>query len=114
MLGPIRKAGKFLLDKDAQYAARAERDMGGAHKAGIGGMLGAVPLREIPQDMSQMNLKEKAAASAVTAGVAATNVGYRYGLPAAGVTLAGKGLYDLTTQFGNEADYPESNSLTLR
>ena len=43
----------------------------------------------------------------------ATNIGYRYGLPAAGLTLAGKGLYDLTAQFGNAADYQEPGQLSL-
>ena len=43
----------------------------------------------------------------------ASNVGVRYGLPAAGVTLAGKGLYDMTAMFGNGADYPEEGQLPL-
>ena len=43
----------------------------------------------------------------------AANVGVRYGLPAAGVTLAGKGLYDMTAMFGNGADYPEEGQLPV-
>ena len=41
------------------------------------------------------------------------NIGVRYGLPAAGVTLAGKGLYDITAAFGNGADYPSERELPL-
>jgi len=44
----------------------------------------------------------------------ADNVGVRYGLPAAGVTLAGKGLYDITASFGGGADYQEPGQLPLR
>lgn len=43
----------------------------------------------------------------------ADNIGVRYGLPAAGVTLAGKGLYDMTAAFGNGADYPSERELPL-
>ena len=43
----------------------------------------------------------------------AANAGVRYGLPAAGITLAGKGLYDMTAMFGNGADYPEQGQLPL-
>ena len=42
-----------------------------------------------------------------------TAIASRYVLPAAGLTLAGVGLYDLTTKFGNAADYPEQQQLTL-
>ncbi len=47
------------------------------------------------------------------AGVFSANVASRYLLPAGGVTLAGKGLYDLTTQFGGKADQPEENTLSI-
>ena len=49
----------------------------------------------------------------VDAGLFATNVASRYMLPAGGITLAGKGLYDLTAAFGNGADYPEQGQLPL-
>ena len=41
----------------------------------------------------------------------ASNIAVRYGLPAAGLTLAGKGLYDLTIAFGGGADYQEQGQL---
>jgi hypothetical protein len=44
----------------------------------------------------------------------AANAGVRYGLPAAGVTIAGKALYDMTAAFGNGADYPEQGQLPLQ
>ena len=46
-------------------------------------------------------------------GLPVVNAVPKYVLPAAGVTLAGKGLYDLATQFGGAADQPEPNQLSL-
>ena len=45
--------------------------------------------------------------------VMGANIASRYALPAGGVTLAGKGLYDLTAAFGNEADYQEPGQMPL-
>ena len=47
---------------------------------------------------------DRVLAEIMRAGFVGTNLGYRYGLPAAGVTLAGKGLYDLTTNMGNTTE----------
>ena len=110
----LRKAGKRILDADEAYAKRVEKDMGGAHKAPIKTMLGGAPMRSIGYDRSEAKgFKEHAIGSAFVAGVGATNLGYRYGLPAAGVTLAGKAIIDLTSAFGGAADQPEPNTLTL-
>ena len=110
----LRKAGQSILDADERYAKRVERDMGGAHKSPIKTMLGGAPMRDIGYDTkSAKGFKEHAIGSAFVAGVGATNLGYRYGLPAAGVTLAGKALIDLTSAFGGVADQPEPNTLTM-
>jgi len=108
----LRKAGKAIQDFDAAYATRAEKDMGGAHKSPLKVMLGGSPLSSIGYDDAE-NIKEHLMGAGFTAGVGATNIGYRYGLPAAGLTLAGKGLYDLTAAFGNSADYQEPGQLSL-
>ena len=108
----LRKAGDFIKDLDTKYATRVEKDMGGAHKSPLKVMLGGSPMASIGYDDAQ-TVKEHAMGIALTAGVGATNAGYRYGLPAAGLTLAGKGLYDLTAQFGNAADYQEPGQLSL-
>lgn len=50
---------------------------------------------------------------AVGTGVFAANLASRYLLPAGGITLAGKGLYDLTTQFGAIADQQQPSELPL-
>lgn len=43
-----------------------------------------------------------------------TAIASRYVLPAAGVTAAGLGIYDLTVGFGGAADQPEQQQLTLQ
>ena len=47
----------------------------------------------------QNGMSDAAIEAAVMSPIVATNVGYRYGLPAAGITLAGKALYDLTQDY---------------
>ena len=51
--------------------------------------------------------------SYMDAAIMGANIASRYALPAGGVTLAGKGLYDLTAAFGNEADYQEPGQMPL-
>ena len=110
----LRKTGKSILDADERYAKRAARDMGGAHQSPVKVFLGATPAREFGYETSKaQGFKEHMIGSVMSGGAAATNLGYRYGLPAAGVTLAGKALIDLTSAFGGAADQPEPNTLTM-
>ena len=107
-----REALDSLLDIDQRYADRVKRDMGGEEKRPMGVMTGGSSMREIYANPVESDAPVgRALGNAVRDGVAATNLGYRYGLPAAGVTLAGKALYDLT--FGNEADQQEQGQLPL-
>ena len=92
----FRKALQKLGDLDAAYAARAAKDMKDRPFAQA---LGATPLRG-PYEFTKGNsFAEAAAERALVGGMVATNVGYRYGLPLAGVTLAGKALYDFTQDY---------------
>ena len=127
----LRKAGQAIKDFDAAYAARASRDMGGEELAPTRTTLGGQPLfgqqsyttrAERNADAQQVrgrdaNMLEHLVGDigerVMVGGMIGTNAGYRYGLPAAGLTLAGKGLYDLTAQFGNAADYQEPGQLSL-
>ena len=109
----LRKAGKALQDFDRDYADRARADFGGEQKAPLKSMLGGTPLSEPVQDFKADGPLGTALGYATIAGIYGSNAGYRYGLPAAGLTLAGKGLYDLTAQFGNAADYQEPGQLSL-
>ena len=99
MLGRLRKAGEHLLTKanefDTAYARRAEKDMGGADKSPIKTLLGGAPLSEIGEVEADSQIG-RLLGEAAAMGVRGTNIGYRYGLPAAGVTVAGVGLQNLT------------------
>ena len=130
----LRKAGQSLIDTivnaETAYADRSRKD---AYERGdrSTAILGGTPLFEkaeyTPVDRIKEDMKEtlgreargyevlgiQAGERALVGGIKAVNAGYRYGLPAAGVTLAGKGLIDLTAQFGNAADQPEQGQLPL-
>ena len=124
----LRKAGRALQDFDAKYAERVRNDN---QSRPLSQMLGGLPLGSLeaspaselamafakegkgPASKGQIQ-RHQALEYATGAGVMALNAGYRYGLPAAGVTLAGAGIIDLTSRFGSDADYPEEQQLTLQ
>jgi hypothetical protein len=116
-MNKLRQMMQGLGNLDAKFASRAERDMGGAQKHPLRVALGATPFNDMGVARADTVL-EKAAGAVAIGGIAATNAGYRYGLPIAGVTLAGKGLFDLSYQvgahFGSKADQPEEDTLTLQ
>jgi len=113
MLQRLRKAGEALAQFDERYANRAAKDMGGITEHPVRVMLGGTPLNQMSVERADSQI-ENVLAHAALAGAGASNVAYRYGLPAAGVTLAGKGLYDLATEYGGQADTPEPNQLSLQ
>ena len=104
-----RGALDAVLDFDQRYADRVKSDMG---DRSWGKVTGGSSMKEIYANPVETDTTAgRILGNVVRDGVAATNLGYRYGLPAAGVTLAGKALYDLT--FGNEADQQEQGQLPL-
>jgi hypothetical protein len=119
----FRKVGEALNNFDKAYAGKFERDAKGP--VDLLGLYGrGVPLSE-SYDAIGMNdyearggigprtRSERDMGRAVGTGVFAANVASRYLLPAGGITLAGKGLYDLTTQFGEIADQQQPSELPL-
>ena len=59
------------------------------------------------------NKMERALANVLDIAMPIESAVVKYALPAGGVTLAGKALYDLTVQFGGMADQPEPNQLSM-
>ena len=107
-----RGALNAVLDFDQRYADRVKSDMGGAEARPMGVITGGSSMRELyANPVESDTMLGHVMGNTYRAGATATNLGYRYGLPAAGVTLAGKALYDLT--FGNEADQQEQGQLSL-
>ena len=102
MLG-IRKAGEALANFDRAYADRAYNDLGG-EEAPLRGALGGMGIMDMGIDPRVDNTKDRILTEIMRAGFVGTNLGYRYGLPAAGVTLAGKGILDLTADMGNTTE----------
>ena len=75
----------------------------------------AVPLKDTFGGQADTRL-DKALLAGMNASVFTANAAARYALPAGGVTLAGKGLYDLTMTlaYGGPADQQEKGQLSLR
>ena len=81
-----RKAGESIRDFDTAYAQKIQD--GDAHA--VVKLTAGVPLFH-PYEGIKGPVEQMAAT-----GLKASSAAARYALPAAGVTLAGKGLYDLT------------------
>ena len=108
----LRKAGDKLREFDAAYAQRVRKDsawmpltqlLGGLPV----GRVSATPANEVAMDIATGNVgpasmnqvrRHQAVEQLLGHGVMATNVGYRYGLPAAGVTAAAAGIHGLVNQ----------------
>ena len=119
MLG-IRFAGQKIRDFDDAYAAKVMDSAGKIPGVGvIAQMIGGLPITyktepspatEIAMDFAREGKgpaskgqvqRHQAIERAFGESVRAANAGVRYGLPAAGVALAGKGIYDLAAGEGN-------------
>ena len=109
----LRKAGNKLRAMDDAYTTKINAMYKDANPVvqAAGAMIGGGHPSLRKGDGS--DIENKYARAAYEYGMPAVAAVPKYVLPAAGVTLAGKGLLDLSAQFGNGADYPEDNSLTL-
>ena len=102
MMDVLRSAGDKLNGFDQMYSDAVKRRVYGDDPSGTKGIIGdALGGRwgdvEVDDELlSSMPNYIKAGARAYQYGVPAVGYTTRYALPAAGVTLAGKGLYDIT------------------
>ena len=121
----IRKAGDAIRSFDDAYAQKVLKG------PPLTAMLGGAPLtygiqpspaKELAMGMAaelkgpaskDQIQRHQAIEYAMGAGLMATSAGYRYGLPAAGVTLAGVGIHELAQKFGGPGDTQEPNQLSL-
>jgi len=114
----LKALGTRALNFDNAYADRVSADMERYMPPlakETSQMLGGTKLGDMETSPEARKLGGASLLSeqAAIAAVRATNLGYRYGLPAAGLTLAGKGLADMTNNFGTAADQPEQGTLPL-
>ena len=108
----LQSGGKKLLDLDEAYAQKVGESID-ARRQPLAEMTRAVPIKHLLAPSTASNKLELAMDMALVGTAGSANIAARYALPAGGVTLAGKALYDLTTQFGGVADQPQPNQLTL-
>ena len=87
---------KAIADFDRRYAGKVMENLGGSGEAPIREMLTAQPFADKVERTPNRDNMSAIAEEIMIGGVKSLNLGYRYGLPAAGVTLAGKALLDLT------------------
>ena len=108
----LRKAGDALRNFDAKYADKVNKVVAGENPGmvrGIAGMAVGSPIGEGYNTIKADGPMGKALATGALAGLDASNVAVRYGLPAAGLTAAGMALgeqFKLTPeeaeQYGNQ------------
>ena len=87
-------AGQRVNDFDKAYATRAAQDMGPAAEHPLRVMLGGSAISDIGVEQAD-SMIEKILGQAIVLGTKGTNLGYRYGLPAAGLTAGAVGLEDI-------------------
>jgi hypothetical protein len=125
----LRKAGSAFLDMDERYAnALEEQSKKVEHPnivQGLGVLGRAIPIRdhkgylpvgsdyEFKGGHGPKELRHHRQESLHDNVILSANIASRYLLPAGGVTLAGKGLYDLTVGFGGTADEPQPAQIAL-
>ena len=89
----LGKGGRRLDEFDRAYARKLDETV--FRNRPMGSTFGATPLGEIYGSMQGDSQTEKVLASLLENAGVAGNFATRYALPAGGVTLAGKGLYDI-------------------
>lgn len=107
-INQLRKAGKFLGDLDAAYTNKVREVQA------FNNPMSGVPLNELTKYPNEgVGWKERRLVDAMTAAVGTANVASRYALPAGGVTLAGKGLYDITVGLQQMGQQDQQTNGTL-
>ena len=94
IMDKLRMAGQRINDFDKAYAARAARDMGSLEEYPLRHMLGGSPVFPGNAKVDADSAIERVLGELAILGTRGTNIGYRYGLPAAGVTLGAVALAD--------------------
>jgi hypothetical protein len=107
----LRKAGDFIksLDKryaDAVYESMSPKDPTAGPIAGLREIAAGYASQPLGYPNQVLNESDPRYKPYMDKGVKAAAAGFRYGLPAAGITLAGKGLIDLTGMFAGDEQTP--------
>ena len=95
----MRRAGEALMDADAKYARAVDisaysPSLQAGHAMPLRDIVDAVPIGD--------GVMNQVLGHGVRSGLMGANVAARYALPLGGMTLAGKGLMDLTGMFVSE------------
>ncbi len=126
----LRKAGMAIRSFDDAYSEKArdlytplvESDSPMLQSLGVAGAYlgGGIPSTRkagYTKSSTFMNKQHEMAENVIVPALSylhpAQSAAVKYAAPAAGVTLAGRGLMDIAAAFGGQADEPEPNQLPL-
>lgn len=120
----LRKAGKKISEFDAAYGKKVGRFIGGDPAKRKDGWVGVVRnfmggVAESQYGDAKLEFDKppgfwgKAGQKAFEVGVPTAGYGIRYGIPTAGVALAGKGLMDLTAQINGMNNQQTGSELPM-
>jgi len=118
----LRKAGRKIAEVDKAYANKVgdfiagdprKRKDGwvGVTRAAVGGVASSQPGSVNVEFGSEPGKWAKRGAKAAEYAIPTAGLGIRYGIPAAGVALAGKGLMDLTAQINQMSSQQTGSTL---
>jgi len=108
--GALRKAGAFLRNIDDAYSSKIRDMYEGANPAvraaayTVGGGHPSFRKGIIVRDIGPETRRKQGLREAMEYAIPAINAVPKYVLPAAGVTLAGKGLIDLASALGQQTE----------
>ena len=108
--GALRKAGAFLRNIDDAYSSKIRDMYEGANPAvraaayTVGGGHPSFRKGIIVRDIGPETRRQQVLNEAMEYAIPAINAVPKYVLPAAGVTLAGKGLIDLASALGQQTE----------
>ena len=101
--GAVMEGGRRLNKMDVAYANRLDNSIADAETHPIRHMTMAAPIKQLINEPVMADSQiERLLGEAFKAGAITSNVATRYALPAGGVTLAGKALYDLGVAIGSQ------------
>ena len=118
----LRKAGKKIAEWDSNYAMKVRDFISGDPRKwkdrkrdfvrGVVGGVAESQYGDVKFDFDkEPKFWGKVGVKAAEIGIPTAGLGIRYGIPAAGVALAGKGLMDLTAQINQMGDQQTESTL---
>ena len=112
-MGPLRKAGKAIADLDDKYSAKIEAMYQNVDNPAVQ-MLGTFVGGGMPSFRGKAEIGDSRLERTLEYALPAVNAVPKYVLPAVGVTLAGKALFDMGVMIGESVAANQQTDGTIR